>query len=404
MKKRILALVLIMACLLAGCQQSKKEDLMKGIQPQGLNVPPVEGPFMTNFAVELFQNCQEEGENTLISPLSVMYALAMTANGADGQTLAQMEQVLGMDMESLNVLLYSYQKDLPQGDKYKLHLANSIWFRDTAGFEVKKDFLQCNADYYGAGIFKAPFDHTTLYEINGWVEENTDGMIPEVLSEIPEELMMCLINALAFDAEWENIYEDIQVREGIFTKEDGTEQTVDMMYGTEGEYLEDEKATGFIRYYKDRKYAFVALLPNEGISVSEYVATMDAKVLNEMLADPVDITVYSGIPKFETEYDLELNDALKAMGMTDAFDGTVAGFSGISDTPLMIDQVIHKTYISVDERGTKAGAVTAVMMDGGSAFPIESKTVTLDRPFVYMLIDCQTNTPFFIGTMMDVNG
>ena len=418
MKKTKLCLVIIslvllcaMAVNLTGCATTvHAEDLMEGVTPNSvtaltdLSSGSVDA---TDFAIRLFKQTNEDGKNTLISPLSVLCALAMTANGAEGETREQMEAVLGMSVEELNLYLYSYINSLPQGEKYKLSVANSIWFTDDDRFTVNQDFLQTNADYYGADIYKTPFDKQTLKDINNWVKNETDNMIPKVLEDIPDAAIMYLINALAFEAEWTEIYEKNQVRDKTFTKEDGTKQDVELMYSTEGKYLEDENATGFVKYYKERKYAFVALLPNEGVTVSEYVNSLDGASLAALLANAESRSVETAIPKFESEYDIEMSSILEAMGMSNAFNVTFADFTGIGDSTevgIYISKVIHKTYIQVGEKGTKAGAVTAIEMNDGSAGPPdEIKQVYLDRPFVYMLIDCETNTPFFIGTVMDVN-
>lgn len=368
----------------------------------------VESIKMTDFSVRLFQASEKEGENILISPLSVMYALAMTANGADGETLKQMEEVLGMTTEDMNDRLSGYAESLPQGDDYKLSLANSIWFREDESFTVNEDFLQVNETYYDSGIYKAPFDDSTVKEINGWVEEKTNKMIPEIIEKIDEDTMMYLINALAFEAEWADQYEEDQVEEGIFTKEDSSEQKVDFMYSEVGTYLEDEYATGFVKYYKECKYGFVALLPKEGVSVSDYISKLDGEHLAQLLAEPYYAgTVITSIPKFETEYSTEMSEVLKAMGMVNAFESTIADLSrlGSGSGNLYINRVLHKTFISVAEKGTKAGAVTAVEvnMESDMIRSEETKEVYLDRPFVYMLIDCENSVPFFIGTLMEVN-
>ena len=418
MKKTRISLVIIslllvcaMAVNLTGCTMKvQAKDLMEGITPNNVDALDdlsSQNADVTDFAIRLFKASNENGKNTLISPLSVLCALAMTANGAEEETLAQMEEVLGMTTDELNLYLYSYMKNLPQGDKYKLSLANSIWFTEDERFTVNQGFLQTNADYYGADIYKAPFDKQTLKDINNWVNQNTDGMIPEILDQIPPEAIMYLVNALAFEAEWSEIYEKHQVKDGEFTKEDGTKQDVKFMYGSEGTYFEDEKATGFMKRYKGGKYAFVAMLPNEGVSVSEYIASLDGESLNALLANPQYATVRTSIPKFETEYKVEMSDILQSMGMTEAFDMYNADFEGLgtsTDGNIYISRVLHKTFISVGEKGTKAGAATIVeMKDGAAAEPTEPKEVYLDRPFVYMLVDCENNIPFFIGTMMDVN-
>ena len=413
--KRLIALLLVfaMALGLTACSQVSANDLMKDVPAKAVDVLPdmdAGAAAAADFGIRLFKTSMEEGENTLISPLSVLYALAMTANGADGETLTQMEKVLGMDVDNLNSYMLAYLDLLPESKDYKMSLANSIWFKDDPNFAVEQSFLQTNADYYGAGAYKAAFDEGTRNDINNWVKEHTDGMIPEIIDEIPDEAIMYLVNALAFDAKWADEYEEHQIREGRFTMEDGTRQDVDMMHSEEYTYLEDEMATGFIKYYKDRKYAFVAMLPNEGVSVSQYVDSLTGEHLRELLNNPEDLTVFASIPKFETEYDIGMSEVLQEMGMTDAFDWQVADFSrlgtyNVDGMNICINRVLHKTFISVSEQGTRAGAATAVEMVAEGAMEIvEFKEVVLDRPFVYMLIDCETNLPFFIGTMMNVNG
>ncbi len=416
MKKRVyislISILLALCILLCGCNDTvKSPNLMDDVSASEVSKVPLSAPgntAVTDFALRLFKAGNEDGKNTLISPLSVLAALSMTANGAKGNTLTEMENVLGMPVSELNSYMHSYMSSLPQGEKYKLSLANSIWFTDDARFTVNDTFLQTNADYFGADIYKSPFDNTTLKDINNWVKQNTDGMIPEILDEIPPEAIMYLVNALAFEAEWTEIYTEDNIRTNDFTTENGSIQQVEFMYSIENKYLESENATGFIKYYKDNKYAFAALLPNEGMRVSEYIDSLNGELLAEMLANAQNISVDTAIPKFETEYDTEMSVILSALGMPTAFDPSAADFSalGVSSAGnIFINRVLHKTFISVGERGTKAGAATVVeMMDECAPEYIDNKKVYLDRPFVYMLIDCENNIPFFIGTLMNIDG
>ena len=214
---------------------------------------------------------------------------------------------------------------------------------------------------------------------------------------------MYLLNALSFDAEWRSVYKESQVRDGVFTAQDGSEQTAAFMHSIEYEYLEDDSASGFVKYYADGKYAFAALLPNEGVSIGDYINELTSEHLAEVFDSAQNFEVDAAIPKFDTEYGVLLNDILYSMGMTDAFDAASADFSGIGVSGkgrLYIGQVVHKTHITVDEKGTKAGAVTMVSAPASDAMPVETKTVHLDRPFVYMIIDCETFLPVFIGTLM----
>ena len=404
-----LVLVCSMVFNLSGCSMEvQAQNLMDNIKPNHVETLDKSNSYnadVTDFAIRLFKKSEESGKNTLISPLSVLYALAMTANGSEGETLQQMETVLGMKTEELNKYLYSYMKKLPQNDYYKFNLANSIWFTEDEHFKINQDFLQTNADYYGADIYKAPFNNQTLKDINNWVNKKTDKMIPKILDELPPEAVMCLVNALVFDAEWSEIYQENDVEKGKFTKEDGTKQNAEFMRGMESIYLEDEKATGFMKHYRDDKYAFVAMLPKEEISISEYIASLNGESVNKLLTNPQYTLVSTELPKFETEYTVEMPEILKNMGMPKAFNEKKAEFKKLGtsiDGNIFIENVIHKTFISVNEKGTKAGAATAVMIYKEALSPINIKKVHLNRPFVYMLIDCENNIPFFIGTMMDI--
>ncbi len=404
-----LALICVMILNCAGCvPKARAADLMEGIREQDPDwtprIPEVSYIKTVDFAVRLLRTANEEGRDTLVSPISVLSALAMTANGAEGETKAQMEETLGMNTDELNLFFKSFRHSLGQTEKEKIRLANAIWFTEDPRFTVSEDFLQTNADYYGADAYKAPFDDSTLKQINGWVKDRTDGMIPEILDKIPPNAVMYLVNALAFEAEWAEIYRKEQVREGVFTLEDGTERKTEFMHSEESAYLEDDLATGFLKYYAGGRYAFAALLPKEGVSVSDYLASLDGKRLHGLLTSPAEEKVRALIPKFESEYSTELSEVLIAMGMDLAFDDMAADFTGLGSSTggnIFINRVIHKTFISVAEKGTKAGAATVVEMTDKAAFFENPKEVYLDRPFVYFLIDAETGVPFFAGTLMD---
>ena len=411
----ILSLILIcsMAVNLTGCATKvQAADLMEGVQANTVTGKAADDAFAQSqmrLAVELFQSSvlESKDENVLISPLSIQLALAMTANGADGNTKAEMEALLGgeISLEDLNEYLYSYVNNLPSAEKYKLQIANSIWFRDDEGrLQVEKDFLQKNADYYGAQAYKAAFDDQTLKDINNWVKDHTDGMIDSILDQIDEDAVMYLINALVFDAEWQHVYDKSDVYKGKFTNINGTEKQVDMMHSEETVYLQDENAIGFMKPYSGSKYNFAVLLPNEGVDIYEYIAGLTGESLMETLSTPQLGMVMATLPKFSYEYELTMNDVLKELGMPSAFSGDTADFSKMAHSSrgnIYIGDVLHKTFISVDELGTKAGAVTKVEMNDESA-PMSEWVVNLNRPFVYMIIDNETNLPVFIGTVMDV--
>ena len=218
--------------------------------------------------------------------------------------------------------------------------------------------------------------------------------------------MMYLVNAIVFDAEWQKIYERSDVRAGSFTNADGEKEKVDFMHSDEYSYIETENAVGFFKDYVGG-YRFAALLPNEGVTLEEYVATLDGEGLRAALDGAQYVAVKASIPKFEYEYELGLEEILGSLGVKRAFDVTDADFSRLGSSPdgnIYIEDAFQKTYISVDARGTRAGAVTVIVNGCGSAAdPEEPKIVQLDRPFVYMIVDAENNLPIFIGTVNEID-
>lgn len=406
MKKKYLALLVagtLLCSALMGCTKTYATDFMDGVKagtPTEVQVQEETWAGMYDFSVKLLQSTCEEEENTLVSPMSVLSALAMTANGARGETLAQMENTLGGTVEQLNGALTG----LGQEEDSPLYLANSIWFAEGGRITPNPDFLQINADYYRAGVFEAPFDQTTVTDINRWVKEHTHGMVEEILKEIPHDTVMYLINALAFEAEWENPYEDSDVWQQAFTNQAGEVQQVSMMHSEETFYLRDDQAQGFMKYYQGGRYAFVALLPDKGNSVLDYVEGLDGQQLKALLDNPTSVPVMTTMPKFESEMEVDLREVLKEMGMDLPFDSAQADFTDLGTSPegnLYINQVFHKAYLEVEEKGTRGGAATAVEMNTEAA-PEEQMVVTLDRPFVYMVVDTSSMLPVFMGTVLSV--
>ena len=411
--KRCAAVILCLSFIAAGflgfsgCgAKIQAENLMEGFTAKTVSGKAADDAFINStadFAIKLFQKTRDTEKNSLISPLSVMLALSMTANGAKGETLAQMENLLGGDipMETLNEYIYSYVKALPSEKTAKLNIANSIWFRDNA-FTAENSFLQKNADYYGAAAYKSAFDGETLRDINNWVKNNTDGMIDKIIDKFDTDAVMYLINTVLFDAEWESIYKKNEVGDGVFTALNGSKRTVSMMYSDEHSYLDDGRATGFIKPYKNG-YCFVALLPNDGVSLNDYVASMTGKTFVDTIKNALDVPVETAIPKFSYDYDIEMSGALKALGMPLPFDAEKADFSGLglSDNGnIFISRVLHKAYISVDEKGTKAGAATVVETKDAAVIDGIYR-VTLDRPFIYAVTDAD-GLPIFIGAVTDI--
>ncbi len=347
-----------------------------------------------------------EGENRLLSPVSVLCALGMTLAGAAGETRSQMEAALGVSSEALNAFLGPWLAALAGEEDAAFHAADGIWLTDDEDVHISEDFLRLNREAYGAAVERCAFDGETLKRINDFVRENTGGMIEKILDRIPDDAVMYLVNALSFDADWETVYRENQVRPGLFTAGDGTEQDGEFLASTERVWLSDGETVGFMKYYEGRRFAFAALLPPEGVSMDDYLASLTGERLTALLAGAAKAEVVTLTPKFEVSFDAQLRGILGDMGMTDAFDPDRADFSSLgccsNGENLYISRVIHKTFLKLDEKGTKAGAATAVEMFTTSAAVgprEEPHRVILDRPFVYLLIDCETLLPLFIGTL-----
>ena len=240
----------------------------------------------------------------------------------------------------------------------------------------------------------AAFDEQTLADINAWVSAQTKERIKEMLKELDDDTVMILLNALTFNGQWEKPFKKYDTYDSLFYPAKGEAQEVRMMSGTVRSYLDDGKATGFVKDYKNG-YSFVALLPNEGVSVEEYVASLTGEKLLDTIADATEENVYISMPKLEAECSLELQAALAAMGMDKAFSRE-ADFSRIDGTQeLYISKVLHKTYLKIDEEGTEAAASTGVAVDGKGVHL--GKSVMLNRPFVMVIMDNENNTILFAG-------
>lgn len=400
------SLLLAGILLLSGtscAMQISAEELSKDYERKATEIGEVSEAFktaMADFSMSLFKGLlTRDDENDLVSPLSAVICLAMIANGADGETKAQMEAAFGMDVDTLNRSLYAYTASLYRAKDCKLNLADSIWFRDEENrLHVNESFLQANADWYDAQVYAAPFDQSTLKDINTWCRQHTDGMIEKMIDTIDENTVMYLINALTFDAKWATRYEKKDVGDGRFTNYDGTQKTVQMLSSEEHTYFSAGNVKGFAKNYAGDRYSIVALLPDEGTDIYDYIGTLDGAGWMNLWNSRESASVKVKMPEFTYSASMKLKDTLKAMGMTDMFDGS-ADFSKLGYSEhgnLYCSEVCQKVYIQVDRNGTKAAAVTWGAMDGGA---IETNSVILDRPFVYAIVDNATGLPIFIGAV-----
>ena len=230
-------------------------------------------------------------------------------------------------------------------------------------------------------------------------------MIPKIIDEFNEDTVMVLINAIAFEGEWQEQYKDYQVSEQPFYNENGTVQKkVKMLSGEESTYVRIGGANGFIKPYAGGELAFLGLETPNDMTVDQFIQKLSAEDFVKGYSDRSrEYDVTTKMPEFKYDYDASLVNALQSIGIRDAFDDFLADFSGITppNQPLVISDVLHKTHIELDQNGTKAAAVTAVIMDKAGCAPVQKPAITvdLDHPFVYAIIDTESGIPLFIGTV-----
>ncbi len=386
-----------------GAKSGAVRDLTEGISKNESASKAPDDEFKaaaSSFAAELFKDNYSKGKTTLVSPLSVLTALALVQNGAQGNTLAQLEQALGgLDRDTLNAYMRAYCDFLTESDELKI--ANSVWTDSSA--KAKRAFLQKAVDSYSAQIFSAPLSSKkTVSSINSWVKKNTDGMIPKIIEDADRDAVMMLINAVAFEAKWETPYTNDDIEKLEFNSYSGKSKKTEFMCSTESVYLSDSDAVGFMKPYKNGRFAFAALLPDENTGIDDYVASLSGDKLMKIFSSAKrGNEVNVKMPKFRAEYSAQLIDTLKKMGVKDAFDSKTADFSSlIENRDAYIATVVHKTFIEVDENGTRAAASTLVGADTMSL--MEPYSVCLNRPFVYMIVDTETNLPLFIGVQTEI--
>ena len=352
-----------------------------------------------------------EGDGLLVSPLSAMIALAMTANGAEGDTLREMENVLcgwmpgGMSINNLNTELFNYTTSLTSTADAKFNLANAIWVTSNPAFSINKNFVNTVTNTFDADIIAADLPNS-IGAINDWAKKETFGMIPQILKDgdLNEFTVMVLLNALALDALWADQVEKYACFEDTFKGTDESVQNVTFMRAECDAYIEGKNAVGIVKNYKGGNYAFLAILP-EG-NVHEYAASLDGKELIKLYdkrkVASYNVVVNSKMPHFSFDCTIDMANVLKNMGMPSAFDSSAADFDGLGKDErgnLYISKVLQKTHIDLDNSGTRAAAVTAITVntEGAIVGKIDYYEVNLDRPFIYAIIDTESGLPIFIG-------
>lgn len=362
------------------------------------------------FGFELFQKVNSSldvQKNTMISPLSVSLALAMVYNGTNGNTKKQMEDMLYKSNLTPDDINQSY-KDLVSSlishdPKVELSISNAIFYRNT--FNVKPAFIATNQNYYQAEVSGLDFSKTTetLNTVNSWVNTKTKGKIEKIIEKVKAEDVMYLLTAIYFNGEWKYRFDVQETADQSFTKEDQNAVQVPTMYIENSfNYFSNIDFQLLEMPYGSGKYSMLIFLPAAGKTTNDLISLMTSDKVNEWVSKLSEQKKKVFLPKFEFKFDKSLVDNLKTLGMTDAFnDG--ADLSGISDDArLVISEVMHKTYIKVDERGTEAAAVTGITVGVTSVGP-DMNTFRVDHPFVFAIREKDTNAILFIGKVMNPN-
>lgn len=358
------------------------------------------------FGLELLKEvlAAEEEANIMISPASVSMALGMAYNGAESSTRDAFEEVLNYDglsreeineitRELIHVLLTNVNGNL-------LEIANSMWYNE--GFPVEPEFINLNSHYFDAEVRELDFTSADAVKtINDWVNDKTHGRIEEIIDSIDPAVMMYLINAIYFNCVWEVEFDRDDTHQANFYNEDGSLYgQVDMM-----QLESDFKIANMASFraielpYKTGKFSMFLFLPAEENSVNQLVQELDGATWNNWMSSFIeqeDFNIY--LPRFEFEYKRSLKDDLKTMGLDIAFNDQ-ADFSGISSLPLHIADVLHKTYIKVNEEGTEAAAVTAVEMELTSIQPLSE--LRFNRPFLFAITENSSKSILFVGKVAE---
>lgn len=347
----------------------------------------------------------EEGTSAMVSPLSLLTCLSMAQAGAEGNTKTEMEQTFGFTSESFASWLESWYDSLTEEDETRMNVANSFWYRQ--GFQAEEDYLLLLENRFHGTAREAAFDDRTVSEINRWCDENTYGMIPRLINQLEPDEQAMLLNAVAFEGKWQKAYEEDLVSEGeTFVTEDGTEQDAVMLYSREEVYLSGEHTTGFLKPYQDG-YSFAAFLPEEGMSVEDWLKETSEEEFTRMLQESEYAPVSTVIPEFKSEYTAQnMKSVLQDMGIQSLFSAGDCDLSAMGKSEggdgLYVSDVLHKTFIELNREGTRAAAVTGLVMKVTSLAPEQIYEVRLDRPFVYAILDQGSMTPIFMGIVMNV--
>ncbi|MFC1951064.1 serpin family protein [Chloroflexota bacterium] len=401
MKKKILSAILVLPVLIT----SLGFDCGGGVR--GLTIGEQQLVESGNtFGFELLKEVvdQEGDKNIFISPLSVSMALGMTLNGADGDTYEAMQQTLelaGLTEEQIN---QSYESliELLRGldPDVAFQIANSIWYRQE--FAVNQPFLDTCQDYFDAVVEGLDFDDPAAANtINAWVDENTNGKIEEIVEPPIDPLtVMFLINAIYFKGTWKYEFDEGNTQsEPFYLHNDSEVQCQMMQQQATLDYYENDDFQAVDLPYGNGKYSMTVLLPDADKDIDELIAELNDESWNEWTGNLSEEEVALYLPRFALEYEIKLNDVLKAMGMEVAFSGA-ADFTKINSSGgLYIEEVKHKTFVEVNEEGTEAAAVTSVEIRLSSV-PDYTEMI-VNRPFIFVIRENHSGSILFAGKIIN---
>ena len=366
-----------------------------------------------NYCFDLFsQTIKDNGGNgnLMISPASVMMALDMVAAGSKEESLQQLTDLFAAGQGPLTQQAYAAKlmDTINSAENVEFSCANAVWSnKKLLGDKVNSEYIEYIQKTFDAEYNLSNFDKKTVEEINDWVDKKTNHMIDKIINKLDDATVMVLVNAIAFEGKWYKPYNPSQVRDGEFKSVGGT-QTASFLYSNESIYFETEKATGFLKYYAGRDYAFLVILPvDDKISANEFAKNFTAEDYEKFIKSATnDYKVQTMMPEFSYDYEVTLNNTIENMDCNSIFYPKSADLTGIvgNKGDIYVSQIVHKTHIEVNSEGTKAAAATAVSNLAGAAKPEEQeiRVVECDRPFVYAIVDTKTKTPIFIGTVNEI--
>jgi serine protease inhibitor len=360
----------------------------------------------TAFGFKLFGKIMANNlnRNVFLSPLSVAFALALAADGAAGDTREAMVRALeldGLGKEEVNRANAALRKALLEaGGEVDLTIGNSLWARK--GAPLKADYVKRAQEYYGAEVrsldFAAPKAASVL---NDWVSKATRGKIPQAFKSISSDAVAILMNAVYFKGKWAEPFKKELTKDGPFYLPDGKIRTVPMMArGGRFAYLKGEKFQAVSLPYGKGRFSLLLFLPDKSSSLPEFYRHLTGASWQQWLSQFQTKMGSVTMPRFKLRFEAKLNPVLSALGMGPAFSSK-ADFSGIA-AHLFLSQVIHQSFVEVNEEGTEAAAVTKITLATGRPPKDKDKfTLLVDRPFFFAIRDRQTWALLFLGSVAD---